>query len=85
MEPQTRQLECLSCSNIRTFVHVADDSTRQIGQAEAVALPWGATIKCARCGSTSLIHGWNDAIPDASPDELRRRGRPPKWAGAESS
>jgi hypothetical protein len=80
MLPLTRQLECLSCSNTRTFIHMMDGISRQLDQAAIAALPQGAAVACARCGSTSLIYGWHDAIRDASPNELRCRGRRPRGA-----
>jgi hypothetical protein len=71
----TRQIQCLSCSHTRSFVHHAETSNVPISQAEALALPPRSVLTCGRCGSTSLIRVWGESIPDATRGYLGRRRR----------
>jgi hypothetical protein len=57
-----RQLECLKCSQTRSFVHHTETSQRLISQAEALALPRDAIVTCGRCGSATVHCGWGDAL-----------------------
>jgi hypothetical protein len=61
-----RQVECVSCSNSRSFVHHHNNGRRVIGQAEALALGKRALLTCGRCGSASLLLSWAEALPDAA-------------------
>lgn len=70
-----RQVECLSCSNSRNFVHHDETSSRLISQAEVAALPKDAMLSCGRCGSFSLISCWGDAVPYATTGYVGRRRR----------
>ena len=69
-----RQVECLSCSNCRSFVHLTETSQRLISPVEAALLYRQAVLTCGRCGSTSLILTWTDAMPYA-PTGLKSRRR----------
>ncbi|MGH2387616.1 MAG: hypothetical protein ACRDIE_05380 [Chloroflexota bacterium] len=79
----TRQVECLSCSNSRNFVHHGETSQQLIGQAEVAALPKEAILSCGRCGSFSLISCWSDAVPYATVGYTPRRRRRRKAAPAQ--
>jgi hypothetical protein len=46
-----------------------------VSQAEALALPPRSVLSCARCGSTSLIRVWGDAIPYATKGYVGRKRR----------
>jgi hypothetical protein len=70
-----RQIECLSCSNSRGFVHHTETSSVPVSQAEALNLPSRAVLTCGRCGSTSLIRSWGDATPYATKGYVGRRRR----------
>jgi hypothetical protein len=70
-----RQIECLSCSNSRGFVHHTETSSVPVSQAEALALPPRSILTCGRCGSTSLIRSWGDATPYATKGYVGRRRR----------
>lgn len=69
------QLECLSCSNSRSFMHHADRASRPVSQQEAFELPRRAVLTCGRCGSQSLLRMWADAIPYATAGYSGRRRR----------
>jgi hypothetical protein len=71
----TRQLECMSCSNSRGFMHYTETSSMPLSQGEALAMPPRSVIACARCGSTSLIRSWGDGIPYATAGYVGRRRR----------
>ena len=71
----TRQLECLNCSQTRSFVHHTETTQRLLSQAEALALPRNAMVTCGRCGSASVLYGWGDALPYATRGRLPRRKR----------
>jgi hypothetical protein len=75
MASYTRQLECLNCSQTRSFVHNTETAQRPISQAEALALPRNAVVTCGRCGSASVLYGWGDALPYATRGHLPRRRR----------
>ncbi len=75
MPAYVRQLECLACSNTRNFVHHRETSQTLLPQADALALPHGALLTCGRCGSTSLVRGWGDAVPFATQGYVGRRRR----------
>jgi hypothetical protein len=75
MAGYTRLLECLSCSNNRSFVRHGETEQQMLSQAEAAALPRGTFITCGRCGSSSLITVWGDAIPYATTGYVGRRRR----------
>jgi hypothetical protein len=70
-----KQIECLSCSNSRNFVHHTETTNTLISQAEAIGLPRGSMLSCGRCGSTSLVRGWGDATPYATKGYVGRRRR----------
>ena len=70
-----RQIECLSCSNSRGFVHHTETSSIPVSQAEALTLPPRSVLTCGRCGSTSLIRSWGDATPYATKGYVGRRRR----------
>ena len=79
MSAYVEQLECLNCSQSRGFVLHSDREQRIIGQTEAVREARRAVLTCARCGGSSLIRGWTDAIPYAAAGRSRRQcraGRP---------
>jgi hypothetical protein len=80
----TRQLECLNCSQTRSFVHHTDTAQRRISQAEALTLPRHAVVTCGRCGSASVLYGWGDSLPYATRGRLPRR-RPSAAAGREAA
>jgi cytochrome c553 len=69
----TQQLQCLHCSNTRSFLHQTSDGTHQVDQREAQQLHRTAVVTCGRCGGASLVHTWDDAIPYADPLVRRRR------------
>jgi hypothetical protein len=58
-----RQLECLNCSNKRNFVHHTAAGEHGITSAEAAVLPGHDVLTCGRCGSASLVMGWDDPFP----------------------
>ena len=66
MSLYAQQIECLSCSNSRTFLHHKDSTSAPVGQMEALDLPRGSVLTCGRCGSTSLLRVWCDGIPYAA-------------------
>jgi hypothetical protein len=70
-----KQIECLSCSNSRNFVHHMETTNTLISQAEALSLPRGSMLSCGRCGSTSLVRSWGDATPYATKGYVGRRRR----------
>jgi hypothetical protein len=51
-----RQVECLHCSNSRSFVMHNEATQRLVSQADLHVWPAGARFTCARCGSASLIN-----------------------------
>ena len=70
------QIECLSCSNHRGFVHHADRASIPVSQQVALGLPRGSVLSCGRCGSTSLARAWSQAMPyDTTGDCASRRRR----------
>ncbi len=76
-----RQLECLNCSQSRSFVLHDDREQRTIGQAEAASIARRGVLTCGRCGSSSLILSWTDAVPYATTGRTprpRRRVHPPR-------
>ena len=75
MPAYVRQLECLSCSNSRTFVHHTEAGQTILSQVEAGALPKSAVVTCGRCGSSSLVCCWGDATPYATTGYVGRRRR----------
>lgn len=75
MASYIRQLECLACSNSRTFVHHDEATQRMIGQVEVSTLPRNAVVTCGRCGSTSLVRCWGDSVPFATTGYVGRRRR----------
>lgn len=75
MASYSLQLECLACSNRRTFVHHSDAGQRMLNQTELTGLPRNAPMTCGRCGSTSLIRSWADATPFATAAYTGRRRR----------
>ena len=87
MPAYVRQLECLSCSNSRNFVHHTEAGQTILSQVEAGALPKTAVVTCGRCGSTSLVRCWGDATPYATTGYVgrRRRRRSAATAGAENA
>lgn len=68
-------IECLSCSNSRSFLHHADRVSRPLSQQEAFDLPRRAVLTCGRCGSRSLLRLWGDAVPYATTGYVGRRRR----------
>lgn len=86
MPAYVRQLECLSCSNSRSFVHHTEATQQMISQAEAILLAKTEVITCGRCGSTSLVRCWGDATPYATTGYVgRRRRRRSAAAAAEAT
>ncbi len=75
MANYTRQLECLNCSQSRSFVHHTETAQHLLSQVEAAKLPRGARITCGRCGSTSVLCSWGEAAPYASIGRVPRRRR----------
>ena len=75
MTAYVEQLECLNCSQSRSFVLHSDRGQRILGQIEAVREVRRAMLTCARCGSGSLIRGWTDAVPFATSRRTRRQRR----------
>jgi hypothetical protein len=76
MRGYTEQLECLHCSHSRSFVLHGDREQRILGQTEAVRIAKQtrrAVLTCARCGSSSLVRCWADAMPYATAGIPRRR------------
>jgi hypothetical protein len=73
-----QQIECLHCSNCRSFIQHTDGGQRRISQEDARLLGRRATLSCGRCGSTSLILGWTDYFAhlptNPAPRRRRRRG-----------
>jgi hypothetical protein len=65
MGAYVEQLECLNCSQSRSFMLHGDREQRLVGQAEAVALGKRGVLTCARCGGRNLIRGWTDSVPFA--------------------
>lgn len=80
MSSVIRQLECLSCSNHRSFVHHTAAGEHTITQATASALPRRAVLTCGRCGSVSLVAGWGDGFPYRAPETIVPRSRRPDGA-----
>jgi hypothetical protein len=66
MGAYVEQLECLNCSQSRSFMLHGDREQRLIGQAEAVAIRKRGVLTCARCGGRNLIRGWTDSVPFAT-------------------
>lgn len=75
MSAYVKQLECLQCSQSRSFVLHGDREQHILGQTEAVRQARGAVMTCARFGSRSLVRGWTDAAPWAANGLGRRRRR----------
>jgi hypothetical protein len=76
MRGYTEQLECLHCSQSRNFVLHGDREQRILGQTEAAGLTKETRrerLTCARCGSSSLVRCWADAMPYATTARPRRR------------
>lgn len=69
------QLECLNCSQSRGFVLHGDREQRLVGQAEAASLVKKHLLTCVRCGGSSLIRTWTDAVPYATAAKTPRRRR----------
>ena len=69
------QLECLNCSQSRTFVLHGDREQRILGQTEAARIAKQAVLTCGRCGGRSLIRSWTDALPYATSGRAPRRRR----------
>lgn len=67
------QLECLNCSQSRSFVLHGEREQRIVGQTEAVLATGRQVLTCARCGSRNLIRGWGDSVPYATSGIVRRR------------
>jgi hypothetical protein len=84
MASYTRQLECLNCSQTRSFVHHTETAQRLLSQAEAVKLPRVAKITCGRCGSASVLVSWGDAAPYALHGRAPRRRRSAGGAGVDA-
>ncbi len=85
MPDYIRQLECLACSNSRVFSVHQETSRVLVSQADALALPRNAVITCGRCGSTSLVRGWGDAVPYATQGYVGRRRRRRNLAASASA
>ena len=78
MSGYTEQLECLHCSQSRSFVLHGDREQRILGQTEAARMARQTrrgVLTCARCGSSSLVRCWADAMPYATTGMSRRRRR----------
>ena len=70
-----RKLECLNCSNDRSFVFHTLAGEHRITQLEAAALAGCTGISCGRCGGTSVIAGWGDSFPYRAPETILPRRR----------
>lgn len=70
-----RKLECLNCSNDRSFIFHTVAGERRITQLEAAALTGRLGISCGRCGGTSVIAGWGDSFPYRTPETIVHRRR----------
>ena len=80
-----RKLECLNCSNDRSFIFHTVAGERRITQMEAAALTGRLGICCGRCGGTSVIAGWGDSFPYRAPETIvPRRRRAASTAGIAS-
>ncbi|HWE60546.1 MAG TPA: hypothetical protein VHB98_02435 [Chloroflexota bacterium] len=75
MAAYVEQLECLHCSQSRTFVLQGERERRILGQAEAARVAEQVLLTCGRCGSSSLIRSRADALPDATASMAPRRRR----------
>jgi hypothetical protein len=84
MSIYTRQLECLNCSHIRSFIHHTETSQRLLSQAEAIKLPRDAILTCGHCGGSSVLLSWGDDVPFASHELVLRRRRSSGGARAEA-
>ena len=73
MAGYVRQLECLNCSESRSFVQHLESEQRLLSQADAQRLGRSAVLTCGRCGGTNIISGWSDAAPYAASGIMRRR------------
>ncbi len=82
MAAYVEQLECLNCSQSRSFVLHGDREQRLIGQAEAVGIQARGVLTCARCGGRNLIRGWTNAVPYATIGRPLRRRRSNPLAAA---
>ncbi len=86
MAAYVEQLECLNCSQSRSFVLHGDREQRLVGQAEAVGITKRSVLTCARCGGRNLIRGWTDAVPYATSGRpLRKRRSVPLAAVAQDN
>jgi hypothetical protein len=68
-----RQLECLSCSNKRSFVRQTAAGPCNLNQADVARLPNQVGIACGRCGGTNLIVCWDDGFPYRAPETIQLR------------
>jgi len=68
-----RQLECLSCSNKRSFVLRTATGSCTLNQAEVARIPTKVGIACGRCGGTNLIVCWDDGFPYCAPETIKHR------------
>ena len=75
MGAYVEQLECLHCSQSRSFVLHGEREQRLLGQADAAKLAGRVLLTCGRCGGRSLIRSWADALPDAPAGRTPRRRR----------
>ena len=75
MASYVAQLECLHCSQSRAFVLHGERDQRILGQAEAARITRRGVLACGRCGSSSLIRSWTDAVPYATAGRTPRRPR----------
>ena len=73
MAAYVRQLECLPCSQNRSFVLHTEAGPRLLSQADLQGLDRSVVLTCARCGGTSLLSSWTDAAPYATWGSVRRR------------
>jgi hypothetical protein len=75
MASYVQQLVCLHCSQSRTFVLHGERDQRILGQTEAARMAARVVLTCGRCGSSSLVRSWTDALPDAATGMTPRRRR----------
>jgi hypothetical protein len=75
MAAYVEQLECLNCSQSRSFMLHGDREQRIVGQTEAVRHARRGVLTCARCGGSNLVRSWGDAVPYATAGITRRRRR----------
>ena len=67
------QLECLQCSQSRSFVLHGEREQRIVAQEDAIRVARRGVLICGRCGRSSLIRSWTDDLPSTTTGRTRRR------------